>query len=72
MNDSTKEFTCEKCNKTFNKAWSNEEAFKELENSLWNIPGDKIGVICDDCFKEFKVWFDSLTEEDHDRIRKNE
>jgi hypothetical protein len=62
-------FTCDRCQVTFNKGRSEEEARKELETSPWNIPGDAIGVVCDDCFEAFKIWFDSLTEEDHKRIR---
>lgn len=48
---------------------SDEEAKAEFMEAPWNIPGDEIGVICDDCFEEFKVWFDTLTEEDHNRLR---
>lgn len=62
-------FTCEKCNETFNKGWSDRRAKKEYKKAPWNIPGDEIGVLCDSCFEEFKKWFDNLTEEDHQRIR---
>lgn len=62
-------FTCEKCNQIFNKMRSDEDAKAEFMEAPWNIPGDEIGVICDDCFEEFKVWFDTLTDEDHKRLR---
>lgn len=65
MND----YKCEKCNGTFKKCWSDLEAKKEFETAPWNISGDEIALICDNCFSEFKVWFDSLTDQDHKRIR---
>lgn len=64
-------FTCQKCNNTFINAWSEQEAEKEFLNAPWNIPGDEQVLICDDCFQEFKKWFDSLTPEQHIQIRKN-
>ena len=64
MND----FTCEKCNITFKKDWSEEEAKQEFQVAPWNIAGDKVGLICHDCFQEFTEWFDALTPEDHRRI----
>lgn len=63
------QFTCEKCHQTFNKGWSEEETEKEFASAPWNVPGDDRGLICDDCFEEFKKWFDSLTPEDHRKIR---
>jgi hypothetical protein len=65
MND----FTCEKCQKTFTKGWTKEEAEKEYSVAPWNVRGDDRGLICDDCFQEFKEWFSKLTPEDHRRIR---
>jgi len=63
------EFTCDRCNETFNRGWTEEEAKKEFDTAPWNIPGEDIGILCDDCFEGFKIWFDSLTEEDHKRMR---
>jgi len=65
MND----FNCLKCNQTFIKGWSDEEAEKEFLDAPYYIQGDDRDVICDDCFDEFKEWFDKLTPEDHKRIR---
>lgn len=62
-------FKCEKCGETFNKNRPDDVARKEFEQAPWNVAGDDIGVICDDCFEEFKVWFSSLTSEDHKRIK---
>ena len=62
-------FTCEKCERTFAKENSDHDAQKEYDQSPWNIPGEDHGVVCEDCFKQFKIWFESLTEEDHKKIR---
>lgn len=67
----SRRFTCEKCKKTFDKGWSDEDALKEYEVSPWNLPQDGKGLVCDDCFTDFKKWFDSLTPEQHEKIRKN-
>lgn len=47
------EFTCEKCNKTYNKGWSDEASRKEAEE-LWTPSEMEDGesVVCDDCFNE--------------------
>lgn len=62
-------FTCANCTQTFNKEWTEEEAVKEFKSSPWYIPNENIDVICDDCFEEFKEWFETLTDEDHKRLR---
>ncbi len=62
------EFTCEKCDQTFIKGWSDEEAQKEFDDAPYNIPGDNRVSLCDDCFKEFYEWFYKLTDEDRRRI----
>jgi hypothetical protein len=67
MNDS--EFTCDKCKEKFKKGWSEEEAEQEFKTAPWNIPSEKRGVLCNDCFEAFKIWFDGLTNDDHERIR---
>ncbi len=70
MNDFTKEeFKCARCLQTYLKGWSDREAEFEYKDALYNIPGNDREVICDDCFQEFKVWLDGLTEDDHKRIR---
>lgn len=63
------QYTCENCNQIFNKLWSDEEAKKEYESSSYYMPNEEVAVICDDCFIKFKKWVDSLTEEDHKRIK---
>ena len=63
------EFTCEKCQQTFIKGWSDEAAEKEFSNAPYNVAGDDRGLICDDCFKKFQKWFSTLTPDDHKKIR---
>ena len=70
MNDFTKEeFKCAKCNQIYLKGWSDEEAELEYKEAPYNIPGDDRALICDNCFNKFQIWFASLTEDDHKRIR---
>lgn len=63
------EFTCARCQKKFLKKWTEEEAEKEYKDAAYNIPTDERKVICDVCFEEFMEWFETLTPEDHERIR---
>lgn len=50
-------FTCEKCNETFPKGWSDEEALAEMEkNGLGNLNEDELGVLCEECYRDFQVW----------------
>jgi hypothetical protein len=63
------EFTCDNCRDTFIKNWTDAEAKKELNESPWNIPGDEICILCDNCFEIFQKWFASLTPEEHEKIR---
>lgn len=58
-------FTCEKCKMTFNKGWSDEEAMKEYAIAPWYIPDEEKSLLCDDCFIEFKKWFESLSKQEH-------
>jgi len=62
-------FTCETCDQTFKKIMSDEESREQDKGSPWLIEGMPQGVICEDCFAKFKVWFATLTEEDHKRYR---
>lgn len=61
-------YTCESCHLAFNSETPYEEAMKEYINSAKYDPKHDTAVICDDCFKEFNEWYDSLTEDDHKRI----
>jgi len=47
------EYTCAQCEKTFIKAWSDEEAKEEYNNSPMKVePVEEAAIICDDCYKE--------------------
>jgi hypothetical protein len=60
---------CDKCEETFIKGWSEEDADKEYHSSPWFIPNQDTGILCEDCFEEFKIWFATLTDEDHKKLR---
>ena len=46
MND---KFTCEACNQTYDKAWTDEEAKKEAKQTFGISTG---AVVCDDCYNK--------------------
>lgn len=43
-------FTCETCEQTFEKEWSDEEAEAESSALFGHLPDDERAVLCDDCF----------------------
>jgi hypothetical protein len=47
----TNEFTCTMCRETFDKAWTDDEAWAEARQ-LWTAEEIARGtdVVCDDCF----------------------
>jgi len=45
-------FTCEMCNKTYEKGWSEEESTKEMRESWGDLPQEHRSVVCDDCFQK--------------------
>lgn len=67
------EFTCQNCNRTFkkinNSEWNDEKANEEFINDHPDCINDDIGVICDDCHKEFKIWFLKLTCKQKENMR---
>lgn len=49
----SEKYTCDCCEKTYEKSWSDSEAMAESEQ-LWGvIPEEEQSIICDDCFKKF-------------------
>lgn len=62
-------FTCEKCNKTYIKNRTDQQAYDDAKSNPWMVKDHPCGVVCEDCFEKFKVWFATLTEEDHKRYR---
>ena len=45
-------FTCASCHQTFEKAWTDEEAAEELEDTFGNFEPSDCDVVCDDCYRE--------------------
>lgn len=68
----SREYTCEGCGGTFTPApgWSEEDAAKEAEQLFGApVPEDDRAILCDDCYKQFLAWFETLTPADHAAIR---
>lgn len=65
-------FICAACETVFKKGRSDQETLAEAKESPYLIEGQPTGLVCDDCFEAFKVWFATLTEEDHKRYRGEE
>lgn len=67
------EFTCYKCNKTYQKINDEEwNAFKAAEEMLTLYPetkNDLTDILCDDCNELFKKWFNQLTDEEKTQMR---
>jgi hypothetical protein len=43
---------CALCGEEFDKAWSEEEAIKEMEQNFGTTDTKGMAEICDDCFKK--------------------
>ena len=51
------EYTCAECGGRFEKAWSDEDAEKEMrENFGTHITTADCDVLCDDCYRMFMRW----------------
>ena len=48
-------FVCDNCHNEYPKDWSDEEALVETSELYGDNVGD-LGVLCDDCYKDFLVW----------------
>jgi len=46
------EYTCSMCGGTFEKAWSDEEAWEEHDRNFPGSPRDDACIVCDDCYKK--------------------
>ncbi len=60
---------CYLCKNLYISSWTEQEKKLELEGSPWEIPGDEIDSLCDECFIIFKIWFESLSEEQRNEIK---
>lgn len=56
-------FRCSRCRREFRKAWSDEEAQKELAAKWGKRHGEKLAVLCEDCFQEFHGWVEAYHPE---------
>jgi len=49
-----REFTCERCKKTFIEGHSPEEALEEYSDNFGGEPADDAAIICEDCYQLLK------------------
>lgn len=59
------EFTCDNCEETFIKKWTDKEARKEAEE-LWTpaeMSEGKEAIVCDDCFNEMMKYQNQFLKE---------
>lgn len=58
-------FTCDRCSRSFTKAWTDTEAHEESEQFFgYEIPESEQRQLCDECWAEFTQWVDTLTPEE--------
>jgi len=62
-------FKCDNCKQLYKSGWTEEEAQAEYDGSLWNVPSEPTGTLCNDCFEFFKEWFAKQTPADLKRMR---
>jgi len=56
-------YTCDHCKQEFMSDRPDEEAEKEHQEVFGEPVGEDTGVLCDDCWKEFIAWFNSLPDD---------
>lgn len=57
------------CEGTFISDWTEEERDKEFNENPYFKSTDETCSVCDDCFKEINLWFNSLTLEERKKMR---
>lgn len=62
-------FTCDHCKQTFIRGWTDQDAHAEMAELYPELPDvtpenkHTLGVLCDDCFVEFRAWLLALPQE---------
>lgn len=69
MSGAGEPFVCSLCGYEGKKAVSDEEARAEAA-ALFGapVPDEEVKVVCDDCYRAFLAWFETLTPADHAAI----
>ena len=68
-------YTCEVCGGTYETEKTNEQAMMEYHAALQKqqLPDDgNHAIICDDCFKQFNSWYESLSLDQINEMRAEE
>ena len=61
------EYTCYRCRVKFESGWSDDKAKQEYQASSFYLGDDAdTEVLCDDCYRKFKKWFNSQQYERRD------
>ena len=64
------EFVCEICKEKYDEISENPNVFlDELAKEIPEFKDDETVMICEDCYKPFKKWFDSLSTAEKKEIR---
>jgi len=67
------EYTCYKCKETYekinNEEWNDYKAAEELLTLYPECKNDKTEILCDECNKDFLIWFARLTDEEKKKLR---
>jgi DNA-directed RNA polymerase subunit RPC12/RpoP len=52
-------YRCAVCGETFQKGWSDAEAVAEMEARFGPVPEEMRAVVCDDCDRRIRAWYDA-------------
>lgn len=63
-------FYCQSCHKTFERKWTDKEAYKELFQNYPESATHSLVQVCDDCYESFNKWFEALPLETKIRMAK--
>jgi len=67
------EYNCSICEKTFTKVrddtWNEKKAAEEYLELHPEGKNDRTDIVCDECFKQYKAWLTTQTDEDKRKMR---
>ena len=72
MQRMTETYICDECEGEFDKTVTDEEVWAEFDKNFPDATQeekDDVGVLCNECNEEFKVWFAGLTDEQKQEMR---
>jgi ribulose kinase len=64
-------YTCAVCHGEFRRTTSHQEAMAEMVAVTGQPhPGETIEIVCDDCYRRFRQWLDSLPADERARMER--